>query len=77
MATVRIADKKVWVDDLGIPLISGEVHYWRLDPANWRPALRRARQMGLQVCLSVRMAHNWQLAAAMAPIVFIFSELKI
>lgn len=49
MATVRIADKKVWVDDLGIPLLSGEVHYWRLDPANWQPILKRAREMGLQV----------------------------
>jgi hypothetical protein len=49
MATVRIADKKIWVDDLSIPLLSGEVHYWRLDPANWLPVLRRAREMGLQV----------------------------
>ena len=49
MATVRIADKKVWVDDVGIPLLSGEVHYWRLDPANWQPILRRTREMGLQV----------------------------
>ena len=49
MATVRIAEKKVWVDDLSIPLISGEVHYWRLDPANWQSVLRRAREMGLQV----------------------------
>jgi hypothetical protein len=49
MRTVRIAEKKVWVDDVGIPLLSGEVHYWRLDPANWLPVLRRAREMGLQV----------------------------
>jgi hypothetical protein len=49
MATVRIAEKKVWVDNVGIPLLSGEVHYWRLDPANWQPVLRRAREMGLQV----------------------------
>jgi hypothetical protein len=49
MAEVRIAEKKIWVDELGIPLLSGEVHYWRLDPANWRPVLRRAREMGLQV----------------------------
>ncbi|HET6822882.1 MAG TPA: beta-galactosidase [Anaerolineales bacterium] len=49
MAKVRIADKKVWVNDLGIPLLSGEVHYWRLDPANWQPVLRRAREMGLHV----------------------------
>jgi hypothetical protein len=49
MASVRIADKKVWVDDVSIPLLSGEVHYWRLDPANWQPVLRQAREMGLQV----------------------------
>ena len=49
MATVRIAENKVWVDDVSIPLLSGEVHYWRLDPANWQPALRRVREMGLQV----------------------------
>lgn len=49
MATVRIAEKKLWVDDVSIPLLSGEVHYWRLDPANWQPALHRAREMGLQV----------------------------
>ncbi|HKY56238.1 MAG TPA: beta-galactosidase [Anaerolineales bacterium] len=49
MTTVRIAEKKVWVDDVNITLLSGEVHYWRLDPANWQPVLRRAREMGLQV----------------------------
>ena len=49
MTSVRIADKKIWVDDLEIPLLSGEIHYWRLDPANWRPVLRRARELGLQV----------------------------
>jgi hypothetical protein len=49
MATVRIAGKKVWVDGVAIPLLSGEVHYWRLDPASWQPVLRRAREMGLQV----------------------------
>jgi len=48
MTTVSIAKKKIWVDDLDIPLLSGEVHYWRLDPANWRAVLGRAREMGLQ-----------------------------
>jgi hypothetical protein len=48
MTTVRISDKKVWVDDIEIPLLSGEVHYGRLDPANWLPVLNRAREMGLQ-----------------------------
>ena len=49
MTTIRIEEKKIWVDDVDIPLLSGEVHYWRLDPANWRPVLQRAREMGLQV----------------------------
>ena len=49
MATVKIAEKKIWVDEMDIPLLSGEVHYWRLHPANWKPVLMRAREMGLQV----------------------------
>ena len=49
MTTVRIAEKRVWVDDVSVPLLSGEVHYWRLDPANWKPVLQRAREMGIQV----------------------------
>lgn len=49
MTSVRIADKKVWVDDLAVPLLSGEIHYWRLDPANWQAVLRRAREVGVGV----------------------------
>ena len=49
MVSVRIAEKKVWVDNVSIPLLSGDVHYWRLDPANWHPVLQRAREMGLRV----------------------------
>jgi len=43
MSTVKIAQKKLWVDGTPIPLLSGEGHYWRLDPANWLPVLQRAR----------------------------------
>ncbi|RPI33617.1 MAG: hypothetical protein EHM70_05465 [Chloroflexota bacterium] len=46
---VRIADKKVWVNGSSIPLISGEVHYWRLDPANWLAAIHAVSEMGLRV----------------------------
>jgi hypothetical protein len=49
MSTVKIAQKKIWVDGTPIPLLSGEIHYWRLDPANWLPVLQRAREMGLQI----------------------------
>jgi beta-galactosidase len=49
MARVKIAEKKIWVDGVSIRLLSGEIHYWRLDPSNWRPVLQRAREMGLNV----------------------------
>jgi hypothetical protein len=41
MTGVKISDRKVWVDDQSISLISSEAHYWRLNPHNWRPILRR------------------------------------
>jgi len=46
---IRIAEKKVWVDKTPIPLLSGEVHYWRIDPHNWRPALERVRETGINI----------------------------
>jgi hypothetical protein len=56
MNKVTIEDGKIQIeDDSGreaVGLISGEVHYWRLDPANWAPVLRRVREMGLQVVAS-------------------------
>jgi hypothetical protein len=48
MPHVRIAEKKVWVDQTPILLLSGEVHYWRLDPPQWRPVLQRVREMGIK-----------------------------
>jgi hypothetical protein len=47
--TVRIHQKQVWVGDQAVPLISGEVHYWRMNPDSWREALRQFRHLGLQV----------------------------
>ncbi len=49
MTTVKIEERKIWVDDTAIPLISGEVHYWRLDPHSWRDILNRVREMGLNI----------------------------
>ena len=48
MAVVHLAEKKVWVDQEAIPLLSGEMHYWRLGPQQWRPALERVREMGIR-----------------------------
>lgn len=48
MPEVRISEKKVWVGETPVPLLSGEVHYWRLDPNSWRAALERVREMGIK-----------------------------
>jgi hypothetical protein len=48
MPTVSIKEKKVWVGDTPVSLLSGEVHYWRLDPNSWRAALERVREMGIK-----------------------------
>jgi len=47
MANVRISGRQIEVDGKPIPLISGEVHYWRLAPARWREILNRVKEMGL------------------------------
>lgn len=46
---VEIREKKVWVNGTPIPLLGGEVHYWRLAPESWREVLRRVQEVGLQV----------------------------
>lgn len=35
--------------DRTVPLRSGSVHYWRLDPRDWRRALEQTRAMGLHL----------------------------
>jgi hypothetical protein len=52
MARVTIAEKKIWVDGEAVPLLCGEVHYWRLAPEYWRAVLMQARAIGLQVIAS-------------------------
>jgi hypothetical protein len=49
MTQVQILKKKVWVDGTLIPLLGGEVHYWRLAPENWRSVLRRVQELGVNV----------------------------
>ncbi len=49
MTTVTIARGRVWVDAQPVSLLSGEVHYWRLAPASWRPVLQRVKALGLEV----------------------------
>lgn len=49
MPKVEIRKTRLWVGKKEIPLISGEVHYWRLNPHYWKDVLRRVRDMGLSI----------------------------
>ncbi len=46
---VRIVKKQVQVGSKRIPLISGEVHYWRLNPKYWGDILGQVKDLGLNV----------------------------
>ncbi|MDD5085061.1 MAG: beta-galactosidase [Candidatus Omnitrophica bacterium] len=49
MRTVTIRHKKICLDGKEIPLISGEVHYWRLNPRYWSSVLELVEKMGLDI----------------------------
>ncbi len=49
MPQVAIKKNEIWVGKKKIPLLSGEVHYWRLNPSYWKEILSRIREMGLKV----------------------------
>lgn len=49
MPKVEIRKNEVRVGKKAIPLISGEVHYWRLNPHYWTQVLKPMRDMGLQI----------------------------
>ncbi|MBI4394679.1 MAG: beta-galactosidase, partial [Candidatus Omnitrophica bacterium] len=46
---VEIKQNQVSIGNARVPLLSGEVHYWRLNPRYWKNILDEIRQMGLQV----------------------------
>jgi beta-galactosidase len=52
MPQVRIDQKKVWIGDEPHALLSGEVHFWRLNPHSWRDVLRQVRELGLEIIAS-------------------------
>jgi beta-galactosidase len=50
MRKVEIKKNEVWINGKKkVPLLSGEVHYWRLNPTYWKEILSRVREMGLRV----------------------------
>ncbi len=49
MPKVEIRQNTIWVRGKRVPLVSGEVHYWRLNPNYWEEILERVREMGIKV----------------------------
>ncbi|HEV7665257.1 MAG TPA: beta-galactosidase [Chloroflexota bacterium] len=58
MSNVGIADRRIHVGRQSRALLSGEVHYWRLEPSLWPTILRSVRALGLDV-LSTYVAWNF------------------
>ena len=46
---IEIKRHQLWVGQQAVPLLSGEVHYWRLDPAYWPAILEAVRDLGLNI----------------------------
>ena len=46
---VRVRREGLVLDGTTLPLYSGSVHYFHMDPAAWRPALASLRGMGLRL----------------------------
>ena len=47
--TVSAADGMLRIGDRSVPLIAGEIQFWRMHPDTWEPAVRAARQAGVTV----------------------------
>lgn len=48
MPKVRILKNEIAVGAKKVSLVSGEVHYWRLNPSYWHEVLDRVKEMGLK-----------------------------
>lgn len=48
MPKVQIRKNEIAVGAKRISLVSGEVHYWRLNPSHWHEVLARVKEMGLK-----------------------------
>lgn len=49
MPKVEIRKNAVWIGKKPLPLLSGEVHYWRLNPSYWKEILKRVQEMGIGI----------------------------
>lgn len=46
---IRLGSSGLIVDEHEEPLLSGAMHYWRLDPASWDPILDRMKALGFRM----------------------------
>ncbi|MBI1884289.1 MAG: beta-galactosidase [Chlamydiae bacterium] len=46
---IEIRNRTVYVNNQAIPLIGGEVHYWRLHPSEWEKILDSVKELGLEI----------------------------
>ncbi len=49
MPSVEIKKQQLNVGMKSVPLLSGEMHYWRLKPAAWKTCLASVRKMGINI----------------------------
>jgi len=52
MKPVTIEPLKIKIKNKEIPFISGEVHYWRMNPLYWEKCLARTKEMGIDIIAS-------------------------
>ena len=48
-STPYFKGKRLLFNKRTIPMLSGEVHYWRINPQEWRSVLERVKEMGIQM----------------------------
>ena len=46
---VQVKNNMITVDGHKIPILSGEVHYWRLNPNYWKEILDRVRDLAFDL----------------------------
>jgi beta-galactosidase len=46
---VRLVPGGLRIGDAEVPLLAGSVHYWRLDPRDWRACLSAVKDLGLRL----------------------------
>jgi len=47
MNAITVEDGLVRIGSSRIPLIAGEIQFWRMDPETWEPAVKAARAAGV------------------------------